>query len=377
MRRRPTALLIPMAGGVGTGPLAQLLAIAEACELAGWRCVLACSSEAHVGVSQRSGFETYALPPPEPRPTQVVDFRLSDVLYSAGVIDRDYMRMALAGEGDLVSLTKPDVIISASNITAPITAQIHGLPSVAIAAGPDSAGFISPLYSASDGYLDAASEEANSVLEELALPPVKDASELAFQRANFRVAPTWPEFDPVLVGMGEPVSFVGPLISASLELRSSPSPPTEPFVAIYLNRGRSDDSEERGVVEQLTDTFPEHQMVWIGGPDDHRSSVGSVPMYRWLNRASLLVSGGGYNTLLSAVERGVPSLVFPARSAERYYNALQVVSQGCGSIGQADNVVSPALEAMALSERAILHQRSGAPMNGAHRVVEQLLAAIG
>jgi len=306
-----------------------------------------------------------------------VDYRLGDVLYASGVVEQDFLWATLAAEADLVAKIRPDVIVSASNITAPITAAQHGLPSMAVAAGPDAAGFTSPLYSPSDGYLHAAAEQANCVLDALGLPPVADVSELSFQRATLQVAPTWPEFDPFLESLQERVAFVGPLISASVELRPSPSPPTEQFVAVYLNRGSLSSPEERLVVARLAETFPQHKLLWIGGPADYPMSVASVSMYRWLNSASLLVSGGGYNALLSAIARGVPSLVFPGHSAERHYNAVQVVAQHCGAMGGPEDVATPAMEAMAIGERPKLHPRSGVPLDGAHRVVELLSTAIG
>lgn len=381
MKRRH-ALLFPMAGGTGIGPLSQLLAVAEALELSGWLCTIACSAQRHRMLSEEAGFAVRALPEPAARRVPFVDYRLADVLYFAGVLEVNYLRSTLAVESALMRELQPDALVTASHLTAPITGAIHGVPVLSIAAGPDLARFSSPLYPDDPGYVRAAAQEMNVVLEGLGLEPVSDPSEFSCQRSTHRLAPTWPEFDPALASLDDGrTTFVGPLISYALELRAGPALPAAPMIVVYLNRGSLGPVEELELVTQLAGSHPELSIAWVNAaetpPVPNIRSIPWVPMYRWLNHAVLLVSGGGYNSLLSAVVRGVPSLILPGRSAERHYNAVQFQAQACGRMTTVRSSKDAAADALrGENAQSAMHTRNGCAPRGAAESVDVLASLL-
>jgi UDP:flavonoid glycosyltransferase YjiC (YdhE family) len=331
-----------MSGGVGLGPVTQLVGIAEQLALSGFEPVFAADTRL-VAEIEKLRFRCYRTTSPSaPWAPEFVDFRFSDVLFSVGVANREFLSAEVSRFIEIVQAEAPALIISALNISASIVSASTGVPLASIAAGADLETLESPLY-VSSPYAQTAADEVNLVLESYGQRVVSDVGELSFLRSDARLAPTWPGLDPLLDHVD--VQFVTPIRSVSFDVLSGPWPPPEldNMVLCYLNRGSLSAILEETLVLRLCDIFPDKPIVWVAGRSslDRKNLlvVDKVPLSKWIARSSLLVSGGGYNAMLTAVGLRVPVLACPGRSAERYYYSSVLEGVGLARLGT--NVSNP------------------------------------
>jgi UDP:flavonoid glycosyltransferase YjiC (YdhE family) len=319
-----------MSGGVGFGPVSELLAIAEALELRGVSPRVVTFSERQSALVEELGFQSTSLPGPVARMLPVVDYTLSDVFYANGFTDPRYLSSTVESLCALIRRDRSDVVVCVTNPAAVLAARRLSVASVALVAGPDLPNFESPLYERSL-YRGRATSDLNACLAEMGVGHASCVEDVVFRWSDGLVAPTWPELDPVLSSQAE-VQFVGPVKSVGLDLLGGPLPPRDlrNSVVVYLNRGSVNEAEAERILIRCAEWFSEDVVVWVGGDSTVARSVdrrilcvGRVPLSRWLNTAKLLVSGGGLVAMLSALERGVGTLCIPGMNAERFYNGQQ------------------------------------------------------
>ena len=335
-------LLIPVAGGVGLGPLANLLAVAESAAKAGHDVAFMAKDAwapevRNLRLPGLSGGYTEPRQDAPPPP-----YNLGAVGMRLGWIDDSFIRASIHAECSAIYQFKADVVVTTLQFTAPISAAIMGRPSAAIFSWADGPSFASPLY---DSAKSATGWEAiyNHILADHGLESIQDVCDLAFMRSELRVAPTIPELQPELVSVPE-TRFVGYLLSDRLETREFPGEikngsDNRPVVYVYLGPG---DIPADYWIPIITETFVNanfNAIVTLAQTGISAASMPQLANVRFYNRlpgmtaiaaADLVISHGGLNTVNNALLAGKPHIIFPDRYAERDYNGRSLARLRAG-----------------------------------------------
>lgn len=335
-------LLIPAAGGVGLGPLTNVLAIAEEAVRAGHEVALM-GKDAWAPVMEQLGFQIYLAPTPRPYNGVVPPpYKLSDVVIGLGWVDEQYIRASIEAERHAIVSFKADAVVSMLQLTAPISAQIEGRPSLAIVSWADGPKFTSPLYKPEQS-LRGWEVFYNRVLQEYGIQPINDICELAFLRSELRAAPTIPELQPELLSVPN-VHFVGPLLSERMEKGRLPEAidnwdGTGPMVYIYLAPGDIPSSQWIQTIIEAFEVTNFRVMVTLAPLNILPNSIPATRNIRFferlpgttaMERSDVVISHGGANTVINALLVGKPQIVFPDKYAERDYNGQCVARLRAG-----------------------------------------------
>lgn len=335
-------LLIPVSGGVGLGPLANLIAIAESAAAAGHDTAFVVK-DAWAPEVRRLGFPTYRAVTPAPRKgASPSPFNLGAVGTRLGWVEEGFIRTSIQAEREAIKSFAADIVVTTLQFTAPISAAIEHRPSVAIFSWADGSDFASPLYDSSQ---QTTGGEAvyNQILAEHGLSPIKHVCDLAFTRSELKLAPTIPEFQPELSSMPD-VHFIGSLLSTRLEAGELPDriknrTGANPLIYVYLGPG---DIPAEKWITAIVETFARTSfsvMVTLAQTDVRPDIVPAVPNIVFYDRlpgmaaimaADLVISHGGLNTVNNALMAGKPHIVFPDRYAERDYNGRSLSRLGAG-----------------------------------------------
>lgn len=335
-------LFVPAAGGVGLGPLTNVLAIAEAAANSGHTVAFMCKGawESLIG---RLGYLAYPAPLPRKFEGKLPPpYKLSDVLIGLGWADDNFIRESIKSEIKAIASFSADIVVSMLQVTAPISATVMHKPSVAIFSWADGPAFTSPLYKEDDSLLGL-EKNYNQVFQEYGIPPIQDISELAFMRSELKIAPTIPELQPELVDIPG-VHFIGSLLSQSMELGDLPVELAKlkengPLIFVYLSPG---DISPDCWIPTLIETFADspYQVIVTLAPlslsPKSLPSSNNVHFYERLPgstaiaNSDLVISHGGANTVMNALSHGIPQIVFPDKYAERDYNGRAVARLGAG-----------------------------------------------
>jgi hypothetical protein len=240
-----------MTEGIGLGPVTQLLAVAEALTQRGHVCAFVANAR-QANLLARRGFPSFVAPVPDRRDPTAIDFRMCDTARQLGICDATYFDKALTFEQTAVDEFRPDVMLSAMKLTAPLTARSRGIPLLSVASCEATRGFTSPLYPDVTG--DTLPDELSNILILNGFDDVLDIAELCYERSDRWIAPFSREFDPFLPTTR--LHYVGPLLSAGFDLYTSmpslPAGETELVIA-YLNRGSQPVEHFLGVIRRRRD----------------------------------------------------------------------------------------------------------------------------
>jgi UDP:flavonoid glycosyltransferase YjiC (YdhE family) len=335
-------LLIPAAGGVGLGPLTNLLAIADEATAAGHEVAFVVKDAWAYDIRQL-GFPAYRAVTPRPyRGIPPPPYNLGAVVTRLGWVDESFIRDSVRAECQAITTFGADVVVTTLQFTAPISAALQGLPSAAIFSWADGPGFVSPLYKSTQ-YVTGGEICYNRVLEENGLEPIGNICELAFQRSELKVAPTIPELQPELLALAD-VHFVGHLLSKRLEINDMPDQikswsGSGPLIYVYLGPG--DISAEQWM-PAIAEAFEHTNFRVMVSLAQLRTAPSSVPVLRnvrfferlpgmtAITYSDLVISHGGANTVNNALLAGKPHIVFPDGYAERDYNGRSIAKLGAG-----------------------------------------------
>lgn len=137
-------LIIPLAGGVGLGPMTRCMAIANEAKCRGHDVLFLCR-DSFRKIAKKFGYKTCAapIPPPYPGP-KPPPFRLSDVAIALGWTEKSYVISAIETERKIIRSFKPDVIFTETQFSVPISASSENIPWVAATSWADHPDFKSP-----------------------------------------------------------------------------------------------------------------------------------------------------------------------------------------------------------------------------------------
>lgn len=341
-------LFCPMAEGVGLGPLSQLLGVAEELTLRGGRCAFLIN-ENHVPIVRRLGHKYYVAPKPQRKDLNAPDFRMSDAARALGVVDPEYLDLAIGSELSAIDEFKPTVLMSATKLTVPASSRIRGLPLVSIAATPDGPEFQSPLYDAA-GLPDTRPEEVTRVMARHGVEVRSDIAELSYMHSSYAVSAAYQTFDPFL--KHDELSYYGPLTCKGIDLYTPlPELDGRPLVTVYINRGSADVGTYLQALSVVAADMPDYHFVVVekAPPTGFTAPANMLvlpeaPIGRLLSESYALISGGGQNAIMLALLAGVPVLGVRGRSAERDFNLRRVEALGAGL------VVEPPIESNSLRD---------------------------
>jgi len=334
-------LIIPLAGGVGLGPLTRCLAVAREAVGRGHEVVFLCQKSFADSI-KKFGYKTYLAPTPQPGSITPPPFRLSDIAIARGWVDPAYLEKAVQAERTIIRAFRPDCIFTETQFSVSISAVLEGIPWVAATSWADHPDFTSPLYSSRE---TATGFEVgvNRILDRYHLPNINDLNELAYLRADLKIAPTIPELQPELTKVPH-VHFVGYLLSPQMEQGDLPPdvrrwPKTEPVIYVYMSPG---DIAPNQWIKTLVKTFANTNfrvMVALAPltvQPRKLPTVSNIKFYKSLpgssaiQRANLVITHGGGNTVSNSLFYGKPLMIFSHRYAERDYNGRSVERLGAG-----------------------------------------------
>lgn len=335
-------LLIPAAGGVGLGPLTNLLAIADEATGAGHE-VAFVVKDAWASDIRQLGFPVYRAV--TPRPYQGIPpppYNLGAVVTRLGWVDENFIRDSVQAERLAITHFAADIVVTTLQFTAPISAALEGLPSAAVFSWADGPGFVSPLYKATQR-LTGGEACYNRILEENGLGPINDICELAFLRSELKIAPTIPELQPELLSLAD-AHFVGHLLSKRVEMNDMPVQVKNwsgsgPLMYVYLGPG---DIPSELWIPAISEAFERTDFRVMVSLAQLRNAPKTLPVLqnvRFFERlpgltaithSDLVISHGGANTVNNALLAGKPHIVFPDRYAERDYNGRSIARLGAG-----------------------------------------------
>jgi UDP:flavonoid glycosyltransferase YjiC (YdhE family) len=129
---------------------------------------------------------------------------------------------------------------------------------------------------------------------------------------------------------------------------------------VYINRGTRAPQDYLPAIGDLA-LGARHLRFWVIEPQDigtitmpdNVTILPRAPLARLLARSELLISGGGQNAIMAALQAGVPILGMTGPSAERYFNLSRVEAAGAGAIfaGPLDGTgLQDAVERLLLAE---------------------------
>jgi UDP:flavonoid glycosyltransferase YjiC (YdhE family) len=376
-------LLVPLAGGVGFGPLTRALALAEQAHDRGHE-VLFLARPEFCPIIARCGFPVEVAPTPPTRsgfsPVAHTSFQVSDDAVALGWADVDHLREAVATERRVIHQFRPDIMYTEYQISTAISSALERVPLACTVSWPDCAGFTSPLYTEPASHTTELAR-VNTLLAEYGLPLAEDICDLVSTRAQLRLAATTPTQQPELAQLGD-VHFVGHLHSRQLETTDpAPSHPRRGrLVYVYLTPGEIPTDTWVPAVLDAFDGTDFEVMVNIA-PYEFTPPAATPPNVRFYRRlpglsvirhASVVISHGGANTVTAAAMSGVPQLIHSGRYAERDYNGRAIQRLGAGLNLRLDRMNGPDLRTDVMSV-----DRSASVRSAAQRLGREILSLGG
>lgn len=344
-------LFIPLAGGVGLGPLTRCLAVAHEARLRGHDVLFLCK-DSFRGIVEMCGYKAYAAPiPPSNRRLKPPPFRLSDIAIALGWIEEEYFHSAIETERNVIRSYKPDLIFTETQFSVPVSASLENIPFVATISWADHPDFTSPLYqdaTNSSGF----NKSVNRILTDYGVEPIRDICELGYLGAEIKIAPTIPELQPELKQIQD-VYFVGSLLSPEMEnsflIRDktiheeskSLKSWTNDNQVLYVYMSPGDIKPEKWI-PTITEAFKDtaiNVFVTLTPLNILPESLPKVPNIKFfrsvpaveaIHKSQLVITHGGANTITSALIEGKPLMIFPDQYAERDYNGRAVERVGAG-----------------------------------------------
>ncbi|MCZ7398830.1 MAG: glycosyltransferase [Candidatus Methanoperedens sp.] len=347
-------LLVPLAGGVGLGPLTRCLAVAHEAKIRGHEVLFLCK-DTFCEIVRKFGYRTYTAPTSVRNQGQKLPpFRLSDVAITLGWVEESYINSAIEAERQTIRSFRPDVIFTETQFSLPLSASIENIPWVAATSWADHPDFKSPLYKDNET-ASGFEERFNHILDKYSQPKINDICELAFLRAQIKIAPTTPELQPELQDIPD-VHYVGSLLSPEMEDSFlTPQPErwlnsklpdvvenweqNHPVIYVYMSPG---DIKPNLWIPTLIKAFKDTRfnvivtlapLKILPNSLPNISNIKffeSLPAIKAIRRSNLVITHGGANTVTSALISGKPMMIFPDKYAERDYNGRAVERLGAG-----------------------------------------------
>lgn len=284
---------------------------------------------------QSNGFMVYKSPVPN------IDASISSInnavefMKWTGMTQSQYLADSVLAELQAISDFKPDVVFAEARPSASISTRIAKVPSAMIASWS-----IHPAFPSNKSCDGVGTRDVNQILAKHHLPEIKNITELMFQTADLKIAPTLPVLEPELQKFSD-IYFNGyildtvttetdPQISAFMKIN-------KPLIFIYLSVSALSPQLYKEVILQ---TFQNkafkilcccgyhYHLTELDSSVDHICFTRYVPTNVVINQANLVIFHGGQDTMLTALLHGLPSITVTGRHFERSYNAEQLARLG-------------------------------------------------
>lgn len=261
---------------------------------------------------------------------------LCDVIKLKGLISKEYVQNTFREEMELVQSFKPDLIFGEFETVMPIVAKKIDIPYFCTGGTPGKKNFSCFGFSNKTEYRYA--EDYNELLKTLNLKTIENICELNQDYNCSKVfVPSIPELEDlkdsskyIFLGSVTPKNF----IKSDFNFEKK-----RPLIYVYLSAGQIIPNIYQKVI---SDTFLGSEfdvIVTGGGNPQFKSSVSSntsnvhfmdmVPSDKVIKMADIAIHHGGQNTTVQCIENEVPSIIFPGKHFERYFNAEKASEMGC------------------------------------------------
>lgn len=334
-------LIIPLSGGVGLGPLTRCLAVAKEAKLRNHQILFLCK-DSFFPIVRKCGYLALLSPCPKSNGVNPPPYRLSDVAIALGWLNRDYLESAIRKELGVIRKFKPHVIFTETQFSVPISAALAKVPWAAATSWADHPKFKSPLFDDSQTYVGY-EDRYNQILDKYNLPRIDDINELAYLRADLKIAPTIPQLQPELLQVPG-VNFVGHLLSPDIEKAELPDSiksldGRNPIIYVYMSPG---DILPQQWISTMVETFKNTKYQILISLAPLKRYKGKIPnikniqFHKFLpgssviKKSDLVITHGGGNTVTNALLYGKPMMIFSHFYAERDYNGRAVERLGAG-----------------------------------------------
>lgn len=262
---------------------------------------------------------------------------LCDVIRLKGLISKEYVQNTFKEEVELVQSFKPDLIFGEFETVMPIVAKKMDTPYFSTGGTISKKDFCYYGFSNKTAY--GYEEEYNKLLKSLNLKTINNICELVSQEYNCNKVfiPSIPELEDledsskyIYLGSVTPKNF----IKSDFNFVKK-----RPLVYVYLSVGEIKPDVYQNII---LDTFSgsEFDVIVTGGgthqfKSDIRSNTANVhfmdmvPSDKVIKMADIAIHHGGQNTTVQCIENEVPSIIFPGKHFERYFNAEKASEIGC------------------------------------------------
>jgi len=261
---------------------------------------------------------------------------ICDVIRLKGLTSKEYVQNTFKEEMELVESFKPDLIFGEFEMVMPIVAKKMNIPYFCTGGTPCKKDFSYFGFTNKTEYGYA--EDYNELLKSLDLETIENISELNQDYNCSKVfVPSIPELEDlkdsskyIFLGSVTPKNF----IKSDFNFEKK-----RPMIYVYLSAGGISPNVYQKVI---LDTFLGSEfdvIVTAGGNPNFRSSENSntsnvhfmsmVPSDKVLKMTDIAIHHGGQNTTVQCIENEVPSIIFPVKHFERYFNAEKASEIGC------------------------------------------------
>ena len=246
-----------------------------------------------------------------------------EVLWLTGNLSYDYTMRAVKALRRAIKSRRIDVVYSEFNLAAIIAAKAEGVPLVGSVSYPTQASFASAARKA---------KGIRRALDELGLTAVDSALDL-FSWLDYRFVPSCYELEPL---EGDNLAFCGFLEDAP----NAPEPAAQrDALVFYLGTGTVPRKRLLAAACEIADASSyELYVAGIDASDAPASATNRENLHiakrfdftELLPRAVAFINHGGQNSVMSALEYGVPQIIYPGKVFERQYNAQSIEAAGAG-----------------------------------------------
>ncbi|EKQ53721.1 MULTISPECIES: nucleotide disphospho-sugar-binding domain-containing protein [unclassified Clostridium] len=261
---------------------------------------------------------------------------LCDVIKLKGLISKEYVQNTFKEEMELVQSFKPDLIFGEFDTVMPIVAKKMDIPYFCTGGTPSKKDF--SYFEFTNKTTNGYAEEYNELLKTLNLTTIENICELNQDYNSSKVfVPSIPELEDlkdsskyIFLGSVTPKNF----IKSDFDFEKK-----RPLIYVYLSAGQITPDAYQKVI---LDTFLGSEfdvIVTAGGNPQFKSNVNSntrnvhfmnvVPSDKVIKMTDIAIHHGGQNTTVQCIENEVPSIIFPGKHFERYFNAEKASEIGC------------------------------------------------
>jgi UDP:flavonoid glycosyltransferase YjiC (YdhE family) len=215
--------------------------------------------------------------------------------------------------------------------------------------------------------------------------PALDPHQLYFDPAILKIVPSIPELDGTDPARRD-ICYVGHLLG-DVQVEAAPQvDPAQRYVLVYVGTGSISLEKLRAVLPQVFSADgPLTCLVGAQSVEQPKRYGGVefrpyIPVEALLPQSDWMICHGGQNSIIQALRRDVPLLIFPGPIFERRFNARKVQEAGAGRMGEIDDF-NPDWLRRALTQQTTFAQsarnlgekiRSGGGAEAAVQAIERL-----